>query len=208
MADETPSRSVDRTNHFDDKKQHVVEEPIEITDRGKLNQFEAKRSLLGTRFNGTPREFQSLLEREDHFRKNTHICSQDQKKGFGFAYVKVTMEVAWCKQNVCMMFDLLGCQGAACCTAKVHEGTDEVLEGTAQEYESTAGANLSTAEEYEFNVVDSTRYKTQVLEISTSSSNSLYSVFFISDHYIEPTEFEIQEMVNMIVIQGNLLLNV
>ncbi|GKA73022.1 hypothetical protein Tco_0779238 [Tanacetum coccineum] len=59
------------------------------------------------------------------------------------------MEVAWCKQNVCMMFDLLGCQGAACCTAKVHEGTDEVLEGTAQEYESTAGANLSTAEVYE-----------------------------------------------------------
>ncbi|GJZ65904.1 hypothetical protein Tco_0622600 [Tanacetum coccineum] len=43
----------------------------------------------------------------------------------------------------------LGCQGAACCTAKVHEGTDEVLEGTAQEYESTAGANLSTAEVYE-----------------------------------------------------------
>ncbi|GKC85850.1 hypothetical protein Tco_1141567, partial [Tanacetum coccineum] len=34
-------------------------------------------------------------------------------------------------------------------TAKVHEGTDEVLEGTAQEYESTAGANLSTAEVYE-----------------------------------------------------------
>ncbi|GJZ78114.1 hypothetical protein Tco_0642786 [Tanacetum coccineum] len=25
------------------------------------------------------------------------------------------------------------------------------------------------------------------------ASNSLYSVFFISDHYIEPTEFEIQE---------------
>ncbi|GKA72686.1 hypothetical protein Tco_0778902 [Tanacetum coccineum] len=52
-------------------------------------------------------------------------------------------------RNVCMMFDLLGCQGEACCTAKVHEGTDEVLEGTAQEYESTAGANLSTAEVYE-----------------------------------------------------------
>ncbi|GKB01044.1 hypothetical protein Tco_0829088 [Tanacetum coccineum] len=31
---------------------------------------------------------------------------------------------------------------AACCT-------DEVLKGTAQEYESTAGANLSTAEVYE-----------------------------------------------------------
>ncbi|GJR79745.1 putative reverse transcriptase domain-containing protein [Tanacetum coccineum] len=30
-----------------------------------------------------------------------------------------------------------------------NEGTDEVLEGTAQEYESTAGANLSTAEVYE-----------------------------------------------------------
>ncbi|GKG47008.1 hypothetical protein Tco_0504205, partial [Tanacetum coccineum] len=27
-----------------------------------------------------------------------------------------------------------------------NEGTDKVLEGTAQEYESTAGANLSTAE--------------------------------------------------------------
>ncbi|GJU18152.1 hypothetical protein Tco_1146118 [Tanacetum coccineum] len=31
----------------------------------------------------------------------------------------------------------------------------------------------------------------------TSSSNSLYSVFFISDHYKEPTEFEIQEMLIM-----------
>ncbi|GKB84736.1 hypothetical protein Tco_0957008, partial [Tanacetum coccineum] len=30
-----------------------------------------------------------------------------------------------------------------------NEGTDKVLEGTAQEYESTAGANLSTAEVYE-----------------------------------------------------------
>ncbi|GJR91954.1 hypothetical protein Tco_0215965 [Tanacetum coccineum] len=30
----------------------------------------------------------------------------------------------------------------------VHQCTDEVLEGTAQEYESTAGANLSTAELY------------------------------------------------------------
>ncbi|GJR69605.1 hypothetical protein Tco_0015670 [Tanacetum coccineum] len=28
---------------------------------------------------------------------------------------------------------------------------------------------------------------------------SLYSVFFINDHYIEPTEFEIQEMVNTLV---------
>ncbi|GKA89261.1 hypothetical protein Tco_0811073 [Tanacetum coccineum] len=34
-------------------------------------------------------------------------------------------------------------------TAKVHVGTDEVLEGTAQEYESTAGANLSIVEVYE-----------------------------------------------------------
>ncbi|GJS98375.1 ribonuclease H-like domain-containing protein [Tanacetum coccineum] len=40
-----------------------------------------------------------------------------------------------------------------------------------------------------------TRYKTTKLRNSTSSSNSLYSIFFISDHYIEPTEFEIQEMV-------------
>ncbi|GJU70758.1 hypothetical protein Tco_1262163 [Tanacetum coccineum] len=30
-----------------------------------------------------------------------------------------------------------------------NEGTDKVLEGTAQEYDSTAGANLSTAEVYE-----------------------------------------------------------
>ncbi|GJZ73906.1 hypothetical protein Tco_0638052 [Tanacetum coccineum] len=29
---------------------------------------------------------------------------------------------------------------------------------------------------------------------SILSSNSLYSIFFITDHYIEPTEFEIQEM--------------
>ncbi|GJR39808.1 hypothetical protein Tco_1215492 [Tanacetum coccineum] len=72
-----------------------------------------------------------------------YSSGQHEKKGFGFAYVKVTMEVAWCKQNVCMMFDLLGCQGAACCTAKVHEGTDEVLEGTAQEIKVSAGANLN-----------------------------------------------------------------
>nr|GEZ91536.1 hypothetical protein [Tanacetum cinerariifolium] len=35
------------------------------------------------------------------------------------------------------------------------------------------------------------------LRYSTSSSNSLYSFFFISDHYIEHIEFEIQEMVNI-----------
>ncbi|GJR34718.1 hypothetical protein Tco_1210402 [Tanacetum coccineum] len=37
---------------------------------------------------------------------------------------------------------------------------------------------------------------------STSSSNSLYSVFFISNHYIEPTEFEIQEMVETLSMCG------
>ncbi|GKD77202.1 hypothetical protein Tco_1339823, partial [Tanacetum coccineum] len=37
------------------------------------------------------------------------------------------------------------------------------------------------------------------LEDSTSSSNSLYSVFFINDHYIELTKFEIQEIVNILV---------
>ncbi|GJY28162.1 hypothetical protein Tco_0403929 [Tanacetum coccineum] len=62
-----------------------------------------------------------------------------------------------------------------------NEGTDEVLEGTAQEYESTAGANLSTAEVYE----------------STAHSLFKISVGFHSDHYMEPTEFEIQEMVNI-----------
>ncbi|GJU54475.1 putative reverse transcriptase domain-containing protein [Tanacetum coccineum] len=36
-------------------------------------------------------------------------------------------------------------------------------------------------------------------EIYNFCINSLYSVFFISDHYIEPTEFEIQEMVNILV---------
>ncbi|GJX57836.1 hypothetical protein Tco_0287733 [Tanacetum coccineum] len=37
---------------------------------------------------------------------------------------------------------------------------------------------------------------------STSSSNSLYSVFFISDHYIEPIEFEIQEMTQRSSLSG------
>ncbi|GKB78024.1 hypothetical protein Tco_0944919 [Tanacetum coccineum] len=45
-----------------------------------------------------------------------------------------------------------------------NEGTDEVLEGTAQEYESTAGANLSTAEVYE---------------------STAHSLFKISGDYIE-----------------------
>ncbi|GJR43578.1 hypothetical protein Tco_1311681, partial [Tanacetum coccineum] len=48
---------------------------------------------------------------------------------------------------------------------------------------------------------DSARHKTQGLGDSTSSSNSLYSVFFISDHYMEPTEFEIQEMFKFLLLR-------
>nr|GEX85779.1 hypothetical protein [Tanacetum cinerariifolium] len=36
-------------------------------------------------------------------------------------------------------------------------------------------------------------------EDSTSLSNLLYSMFFISDHYMESIKFEIQEMVNILV---------
>lgn len=38
-----------------------------------------------------------------------------------------------------------------------------------------------------------------ILGYSTSSSSSLYLVFFTCDHYIEPTELKIQEMVNILV---------
>ncbi|GKD40000.1 hypothetical protein Tco_1260207 [Tanacetum coccineum] len=84
-----------------------------------------------------------------------------------------------------------------------NEGTDEVLEGTAQEYESTAGANLSTAEVYEstahslFKVLNAhiryhlkeLRYCAQCLIIENEDF-----VKRSRDHYMEPTEFEIQEM--------------
>ncbi|GJR07808.1 hypothetical protein Tco_0790460 [Tanacetum coccineum] len=98
------------------------------------------------------------------------------------------MEVAWCKQNVCMMFDLLGCQGAACCTAKVHEGTDEVLEGTAQEYESTAHSLFKVLNAHIRYHLKELRYCAQCLIIENEDF-----VKRLCDHYIEPTEFEIHE---------------
>ena len=45
--------------------------------------------------------------------------------------------------------------------------------------------------------MDKTRYKDASLGDSTSSTNWLYLFFFISNYYMEPTEFEIQEMVNI-----------
>ncbi|GKD48999.1 hypothetical protein Tco_1277975 [Tanacetum coccineum] len=98
-----------------------------------------------------------------------------------------------------------------------NEGTDEVLEGTAQEYESTAGANLSTAEVYEstahslFKVLNAhiryhlkeLRYCAQCLIIENEDF-----VKRSRDHYIEPTEFEIQEMVNIWVSGEAYCLNV
>ncbi|GKD69775.1 hypothetical protein Tco_1323865, partial [Tanacetum coccineum] len=66
---------------------------------------------------------------------------------------------------------------------------------TAQEYESTAGANLSTAEVLNAHIryhLKELRYCAQCLIIENEDF-----VKRLRDHYIEPTEFEIQEMVNI-----------
>ncbi|GKB63779.1 hypothetical protein Tco_0919965 [Tanacetum coccineum] len=76
-----------------------------------------------------------------------------------------------------------------------NEGTDKVLEGTAQEYESTAGANLSTAEVLNAHIryhLKELRYCAQCLIIENEDF-----VKRSRDHYMEPIEFEIQEMVNI-----------
>ncbi|GKA24746.1 putative reverse transcriptase domain-containing protein [Tanacetum coccineum] len=54
-------------------------------------------------------------------------------------------------------------------------------------------------------IVQDIRHK---LGDSTSSSNSLYSVFFISDYYIEPTEFEIQEMHDAVIFCGKKIVRI
>ncbi|GJT58691.1 hypothetical protein Tco_1002224 [Tanacetum coccineum] len=111
--------------------------------------------------------------------------------------------------------------------------TDEVLEGTAQEYESTAGANLSTARRYCSKVLllfESTAHYAQSTVVCESTASVirylrtyclLYQIsgdedlqnlgmceIFLSDHYMEPTEIEIQEMVNIWVSGEAYCLNV
>ncbi|GJX02204.1 hypothetical protein Tco_0186117 [Tanacetum coccineum] len=132
----------------------------------------------------------------------------------GFKFVLPSFVNSYCrrrsKQDIINTVGTMGLKGLETSwnnsTAKVHEGTDEVLEGTAQEYESTAGANLSTAEVYEstahslFKVLNAhiryhlkeLRYCAQCLIIENEDF-----VKRLCDHYMEPTEFEIQEMVNI-----------
>ncbi|GJV60338.1 hypothetical protein Tco_1466438 [Tanacetum coccineum] len=101
-----------------------------------------------------------------------------------------------------------------------NEGTAQVHEGTARRYcskvlllfESTAHYAQSTARcestlyvrRFTYSSMSrgiSTMTKTQVWdgEISLLQEFVILVFFQYSDHYIEPTEFEIQEMVNILV---------
>ncbi|GJV18444.1 putative ribonuclease H-like domain-containing protein [Tanacetum coccineum] len=75
-----------------------------------------------------------------------------------------------------------------------NEGTNKVLEGTAQEYESTAGANLSTVKLIFTELRCSAQW-------SHLGEDFVSRVFFISDYYIEPTEFKIQEMFKILLLK-------
>ncbi|GJW76358.1 hypothetical protein Tco_0138040 [Tanacetum coccineum] len=77
-----------------------------------------------------------------------------EKEGFWIRLCKGTMKVAWCKLEC--MYDVrfyLDVHGEACfqavlkVTDKVHEGTDEVLDGTAQEYEKYCRSKSKYAED-------------------------------------------------------------
>ncbi|GJT85612.1 hypothetical protein Tco_1067329 [Tanacetum coccineum] len=76
-------------------------------------------------------------------------------------------------------------------TEEVHEGTEEIQESTAQVNEGTAQVNESTASfvRYMINTASIDRHQTK---------EDFWMDQDIGDHYIEPTEFEIQEMVSIL----------